>query len=73
MTSTLAQEKGLVETEQLEVIQRNSAQLKPTHYRPQDEAEKRLNKRVNFKLDCIVVLLLAAMFIVCTVAAGIYR
>ncbi|GIZ48523.1 hypothetical protein CKM354_001157700 [Cercospora kikuchii] len=65
MTSTLAQEKGLVETEQLEVIQRNSAQLKPTHYRPQDEAEKRLNKRVNFKLDCIVVLLLAAMFIFC--------
>jgi hypothetical protein len=45
-------------------VQDNAAKLQPTHYRPQTEAEKKLDKRVNRKLDLIVVALLAVEFIV---------
>lgn len=64
MDRTTAQEKGIVEPEHLEIVQDNAAQLQPTHYRPQSDAEKRLDKRVNLKLDLIVVTLLAVEFIV---------
>lgn len=64
MDRTAAQEKGIVETQHLEIVQENAAQLQPTHYRPQTDAEKKLDKRVNLKLDLIVVTLLAVEFIV---------
>ncbi|KAK3667341.1 hypothetical protein LTR22_001857 [Elasticomyces elasticus] len=65
MDRNAAQEKGIVELEQIEIVQDNAAQLQPTHYRPQTDAEKRLDKRVNRKLDLIVVTLLAVEFIFC--------
>jgi len=64
MDRNAAQEKGIVELEHLEIVQDNAAQLQPTHYRPQSDAEKALDKRVNRKLDLIVVTLLAVEFIV---------
>ena len=64
MDRTTAQEKGIVEPEHLEIVQDNAAQLQPTHYRPQSDAERRLDKKVNLKLDLIVVTLLAVEFIV---------
>ena len=64
MDRTSAQEKGIVESEHLEIVQDNAAQLQPTHYRPQSDVERRLNKKVNLKLDFIVVTLLAVEFIV---------
>jgi len=64
MDRTTAQEKGIVEPEHIEIVQNNAAQLQPTHYRPQSDAEKRLDKKVNLKLDLIVVTLLAVEFIV---------
>jgi len=66
MDRTAAQEKGIVELEHLEIVQDNAAQLQPTHYRPQTDAEKALDKKVNRKLDLIVVTLLAIEFIVST-------
>jgi len=64
MDRTTAQEKGIVEPEHLEIVQNSAAQLQPTHYRPQSDAERRLDKKVNLKLDLIVVTLLAVEFIV---------
>jgi hypothetical protein len=64
MDRTAAQEKGVVELEHVEIVQDNAAQLQPTHYRPQTDVEKALDKRVNRKLDLIVVTLLAVEFIV---------
>jgi hypothetical protein len=64
MNRTAAQEKGIAECEHLEIVQDNAAKLQPTHYRPHTEAEKKLDKRVNRKLDLIVVTLLAVEFIV---------
>jgi hypothetical protein len=64
MDRTTAQEKGIIEPEHLEIVQNNAAQLQPTHYRPQSDVEKRLDKKVNLKLDLIVVTLLAVEFIV---------
>lgn len=64
MDRNAAQEKGFVESEHLEVVQDNAATLQPTHYRPQSDAEKKLDKGVNLKLDLIVVTLLAVEFIV---------
>jgi hypothetical protein len=64
MDRNAAQEKGIVDCEHLEIVQDNAARLQPTHYRPQTEAEKKLDKRVNCKLDLIVVTLLAVEFIV---------
>jgi hypothetical protein len=64
MDRTTAREKGIIEPEHLEIVQDSAAQLQPTHYRPQSDAEKRLDKKVNLKLDLIVVTLLAVEFIV---------
>lgn len=65
MNQTTSREKGFVEAENIEIVQDRVAQLQPTHYRPQTDAEKKLDKRVNRKLDLIVVTLLAVEFIVC--------
>jgi hypothetical protein len=65
MNQTTSSEKGIVEAENIEIVQDRVAQLQPTHYRPQTDAEKKLDKRVNRKLDLIVVTLLAVEFIVC--------
>lgn len=67
MDRTAARDKGIAEAEDIEIVQDRVAQLQPTHYRPQSDAEKRLDKRVNRKLDLIVVTLLAVEFIVCAV------
>jgi len=64
-----AHEKGVVELEHLEIVQDNAAQLQPTHYRPQTDAERALDKKVNRKLDLIVVTLLAVEFIVSTLSS----
>jgi hypothetical protein len=71
MDRTAAQEKGIVEPEHIEIVQNNAAQLQPTHYRPQSDAEKRLDKKVNLKLDLIVVTLLAVEFIVSALLSSI--
>jgi hypothetical protein len=63
MDQTTSREKGIVEN--IEIVQDRVAQLQPTHYRPQTDAETKLDKRVNRKLDLIVVTLLAVEFIVC--------
>lgn len=42
----------------------NAALLQRTHYQARNEQEKRLDRRVNLKLDLIVVSLLAIEFIV---------
>ena len=65
MDQTAAREKGIVGAENIEIVQDRVAQLQPTHYRPQTDTEKKLDKRVNRKLDLIVVTLLAVEFIVC--------
>lgn len=59
-----APEKGLVQVDHVESIQRDAALHRPTHYQPETDEERRLDKRVNLKLDFVVVLLLAVMFIV---------
>jgi hypothetical protein len=64
MDRTAAQEKGIVDCEHLEIVQDSATKLHPTHYRPQTDAEKKLDKSVNRKLDLIVVTLLAVEFIV---------
>ena len=70
MDRTTAQEKGIVEPEHLEIVQNNAAQLQPTHYRPQSDIERRLDKKVNLKLDLIVVTLLAVEFIVSALSSS---
>lgn len=64
MDRPTAQEKGIVEAEHLEIVQNNAAQPQPTHYRPQSDGERRLDKKVNLKLDLILVTLLAVESIV---------
>jgi hypothetical protein len=65
MDQSAAREKGIVDAEDIEIVQDRVAHLQPTHYRPQTDAEKKLDRRVNRKLDLIVVTLLAVEFIVC--------
>lgn len=64
MDRTVAVEKSAIDLEHLEIVQDQAAQLQPTHYRPQSLTEKKLDRRVNLKLDFIVVSLLAVEFIV---------
>ncbi|KAH8653867.1 major facilitator superfamily domain-containing protein [Xylariales sp. PMI_506] len=49
----------------IESIQDGFAMGTPVHYLPQSEEDKRLDKKVNFKLDLFVVTLLAIQFIFC--------
>jgi len=64
MSRTLSQEKARIDPEQIEIVQDAAVQGRSTYYKPQDDAEKKLDKRVNLKLDCIVLALLAVEFIV---------
>jgi MFS family permease len=64
MSRTLAQEKVDLDPKHLEIVQDAAVQQQSAHYTPQDDAEKRLDKRVNLKLDLVVLALLAIEFIV---------
>jgi hypothetical protein len=64
MSRTLAHEKVDLDPKHLELVQDAAVQQQSAHYTPQDDAEKRLDKRVNLKLDLIVLALLAVEFIV---------
>lgn len=48
----------------VEELQESLTQQRPVHYVPHNEEERRLDKRVNFKLDIFVVTILALEFIV---------
>jgi hypothetical protein len=64
MNHTFPQEKVKIDPDQVEIAQNAAVQGRSTYYKPQDYAEKKLDKRVNLKLDCIVLALLAVEFIV---------
>ncbi|KAI4603060.1 hypothetical protein KJ359_005850 [Pestalotiopsis sp. 9143b] len=49
----------------VEELQESLTQQRPVHYVPRNEEERRLDKRVNFKLDIFVVTILALEFIFC--------
>ncbi|KAF6793454.1 allantoate transport protein [Colletotrichum sojae] len=57
--------KANIDPEHVEEVQNNAYQLQQSHYRPQTDEEKSLDRRVNLKLDLIVVSLLAFEFIFC--------
>ncbi|KAI8301269.1 putative transporter [Colletotrichum sp. SAR11_240] len=65
MSRALPHDKGDIDPEHLEIVQNDVAQQHQTHYRPVDDEEKRIDRRVNLKLDLIVVSLLAVEFIFC--------
>ncbi|KAL0930162.1 allantoate transport protein [Colletotrichum truncatum] len=65
MSRAVPDGKGYIDPEHLEIVQNDVSQGRQTFYRPQNDAEKRLDKRVNLKLDLIVVALLAVEFIFC--------
>ncbi|KAL2875602.1 hypothetical protein SGCOL_009219 [Colletotrichum sp. CLE4] len=65
MSRSAGQGKDILDPEHLEIVQDNITQLRPTHYWPQEDAERWLDKKVNLKLDLIVVGLLAIEFIFC--------
>ncbi|KAF4910389.1 putative transporter [Colletotrichum fructicola] len=65
MSRVLPHDKGDIDPEHLEIVQNDVARQHQTHYRPVDDEEKRIDRRVNLKLDLIVVSLLAVEFIFC--------
>jgi MFS family permease len=65
MSRTIPIDKAHIDPEHLEIVQNDIAEQRQAHYRPQSEAETKLDKRVNLKLDLIVVSLLALEFIFC--------
>ncbi|TDZ28800.1 Major facilitator-type transporter hxnP [Colletotrichum spinosum] len=65
MNSRVPDHKRDIDPEHLEVVQQRVPLLRQTHYRPQNTVEKALDRRVNLKLDLIVVSLLAVEFIFC--------
>lgn len=60
----MAPEKGGIDSKHLEIVLDDTARGVQTHYVPVTDDEKALNKRVNRKLDCFVLSLLAIEFIV---------
>jgi hypothetical protein len=65
MDATHQAEKGDVDPKHLEFVQDDLARAQPVHYRPQNDEEKKLDKKVNFKLDLFVLTVLALEFIFC--------
>jgi hypothetical protein len=65
MDRAFVDEKRAIDIEQHAIIPADQSGRQPTQYRPSSEAEKRLDKKVNLKLDFIVVTLLALQFIFC--------
>jgi hypothetical protein len=72
MSRISPQEKVNVDSKHLEIVQDAAVQQRSTFYKPQDDAERRLDKRVNLKLDLIVLALLAVEFIVSSVRSVHY-
>lgn len=64
MDRTIHAEKGHLDPDHLEVVLDDTARGQATYYRPQNDEERKLDRKVNFKLDCWVVSLLAIEFIV---------
>jgi hypothetical protein len=60
---TAVREKQDIEAEEVELAQSRS-RARQTYYVARTEEEKRLDKRLNLKLDVVVVGILALMFIV---------
>lgn len=56
--------KEHIDPEHQEAVQNDISLLRQAHYRPQSETEAKLDKRLNRKLDLIVLSLLAVEFIV---------
>jgi hypothetical protein len=59
-------EKGAFDPKHIEIVQDDLVRGRAVHYRPQNEDEKRLDSKVNLKLDIFVVSILALEFIVST-------
>lgn len=57
------QEKQDIEAEEVELAQSRS-RARQTYYVPKTEEERRLDRKLNLKLDVVVVGILALMFIV---------
>jgi hypothetical protein len=62
---TAVREKQDIEAEEVELAQSRS-RARQTYYVARTEEERRLDKRLNLKLDVVVVGILALMFIVCS-------
>ncbi|KAK8104982.1 transporter [Apiospora kogelbergensis] len=65
MERTIVPAKGELDSKHLEIVLDETARSVQTHYVPVTDEEKALNKRVNRKLDCFVLSLLALEFIFC--------
>ncbi|KAK8128980.1 transporter [Apiospora sp. TS-2023a] len=65
MERITAPEKGELGAQHLEIVLSETARGVQSHYVPVTDEEKALNKRVNRKLDCVVLSLLALEFIFC--------
>lgn len=59
-----APRKSEVDVQHLEIVLDETARGVQSHYAPVTDEEKAINKRVNRKLDCFVLSLLALEFIV---------
>lgn len=66
MSLPISPEKGTVGPEHIENVQNDAVFPQQTHYKARNDEEKNLDRRLNFKLDLIVVSLLAIEFIVKT-------
>lgn len=64
MERIAASEKGELDARHREMVLDETARGVQSHYVPVTDDEKALNKRVNRKLDCFVLSLLALEFIV---------
>lgn len=56
--------KGELDAQHVEELHDSLAQQRPVHYVPRSEDERRMDKRVNLRLDLFVVSILALEFIV---------
>ncbi|KAI1851512.1 hypothetical protein JX266_002974 [Neoarthrinium moseri] len=57
--------KGTADARQVEIVQEDLARARQVHYRPQTDEERYIDRRVNFKLDLFVVVILSLEFIFC--------
>lgn len=64
MATPITSGKVELDAQHVEELQESLTQQRPVHYVPRNDEEKRLDKRVNLKLDLFVVTILALEFIV---------
>lgn len=64
MSLPITDEKGDIGPKHVKKVHNNAALPQQTHYEARSDDEKRLDRRVNLKLDLIVVFLLGLEFIV---------